>query len=207
MIKKILAVTFISSFAILSCNSNDKTETNSNNEAITKTIVEVADSTVIKKGKYIAMGTFKVLNSKLKSAIKAGGPVAGIGVCSSEAMKLTDSISKVYNVSLKRTSLKYRNKENAPTGSEKSILELWQTQIDAGNPIKSSIVRSDNGITFVAPIKLKQQCIVCHGNDNFVSQDVRLKIKEHYPTDLARNYKEGELRGAWVITFPKDYFR
>ena len=205
MTRKILVIAIVSSFAIISCNSNDNAKPISKDVA-SKSIIEVTDSIVIKKGKSIAMGTFKILNSKLKSAIKSGGPVAGIGVCSSEAMKLTDSISKVYNVSLKRTSLKYRNEKNAPTGSEKSILESWQIQMDTGNSIKPSIVRNDNGITFLAPIKLKQQCIVCHGSDDFVSPDVRLKIKEHYPTDLARNYKEGELRGAWVITFSKDYF-
>jgi len=207
MIKKILAIAIISTIAMTSCNNNDKAVIKNNKKVIEKTTVEVADSTVIKKGKSIAMSTFKILNSKLKYAIKSGGPVAGIGVCSSEAMKLTDSISKVYNVSLKRTSIKYRNEKNAPTDSEKSILELWQTQIDASKPIKPSIVRNDNVITFIAPIKLKQQCIVCHGSNDFVSPDVRQKIKEHYPTDLARNYKKGDLRGAWVITFPKDYFK
>ena len=206
MIRKILAIAIVSSFAIVSCNSNDEAKP-INKDVVSENTFKVADSTIIKKGKSIAMGTFKILNSKLKSAIKSGGPVAGIGVCSSEAIKLTDSISKVYNVSLKRTSLKYRNEKNAPTSSEKSILGLWQTQIDADNAIKPSIVRSDNGITFIAPIKLKQQCIVCHGSDDFVSPDVRLKIKVHYPTDLARNYKEGELRGAWIISFPKDYFK
>ncbi len=205
MIKKILTVAIISSFTMVSCNNNVETKNNSK-EVNTQKSLLVADSTIAKKGKSIAMGTFKILNYKLKSAIKLGGPIAGIDVCSSEAMKLTDSISKVYNVGLKRTSIKYRNEKNIPTDSEKSILEAWQTQIDGGNPIKPSITRNEGVITFVAPIKLKQQCIVCHGSDDFVSPDVRLKIKEHYPTDLARNYKEGDLRGAWVITFPKDYF-
>ncbi|MCK5782523.1 MAG: DUF3365 domain-containing protein [Flavobacteriales bacterium] len=201
MIKNILAIAFLSSSILMSCNSNDTKKADVKTETI-----NVADSTVIKEGKKIAMGTFKILGSKLKMAIKSGGPIAGIDVCSSEAMKLTDSLSNIYNLTLKRTSLKYRNEENAPNSSEKIILENWQTQLDGGNPIKPSITRNDGEITFVGPIKLKQQCIVCHGSDDFVTPDVRLKLKEHYPTDLARDYKEGDLRGAWVITFPKDYF-
>ena len=204
MMKNLLAVAFISSAILMSC-SNDETNKNTNSK---KEVVEVADSTVVKKGKSIAMGTFKILGSKLKSAIKKGGPVAGIDVCSSEAMKLTDSISKVYNVKLKRVSLKNRNENNAANNSEKLILDYWQTEIDNGKKIKPKVIRDENQeITFVAPIKIKQQCIVCHGSDDFVSPDVRLKLKEHYPNDKARDYNEGDLRGAWIITFPKDYFK
>ena len=204
MMKKLLTVAFISSAILMSCNNNE-TNKNTNNK---DKIVEVADSTVVKKGKSIAIGTFKILGSKLKSAIKKGGPIAGIDVCSSEAMKLTDSISKVYNVKLKRVSLKNRNENNAANNSERLILDYWQTEIDNGEKIKPKVVRGENQeITFVAPIKMKHQCIVCHGSDNFVSSDVRLKLKEHYPNDKARNYNEGDLRGAWVITFPKDYFK
>ena len=202
MIKNILVVAFLSSSILMSCNDTETKKTEVKTESIS-----IADSTVIKEGKKIAMGTFKILGSKLKKAIKSGGPIAGIDVCSSEAMKLTDSLSNVYGVTLKRTSLKFRNEENAPNSVEKKILENWQTQLDGGNPIKPSIKRNGDKITFVGPIKLKQQCIVCHGSDDFVSPDVRLKLKEHYPTDKARGYTEGDLRGAWVITFPKDYFK
>jgi len=203
MIQKILAITIFSSLMMISCNNGNE----STKKDVTEKTEAVADSVIIKKGKSIAMGTFKVLGGKLKAAIKSGGPVAGIDICSSEASKLTDSLSTVYNVTIKRTSLKYRNDNNAPKNSEKEILENWQKNIDAGNIIKPNIIRNKNNeITFVAPIKIKHQCIVCHGSDDYVSSDVRLKLKKHYPNDKARNYSEGDLRGAWVITFPKDYF-
>jgi len=204
MIKNLLAVAFVSSAILMSCNNNETTKKiNTDNSTL-----EIADSTVIKKGKSIAMGTFKTLGSKLKKAIKKGGPIAGIDVCSSQASKLTDSMSLAYNVKLKRVSLKNRNENNLANETEKAILDSWQTEIDNGNPIKPKVLRADNNeITFVAPIKVKHQCIVCHGTDDFVSPEVRLKLKEHYPNDKARNYNEGDLRGAWIITFPKDYFK
>jgi len=196
--KKTLTIALLLSIALMSCN-------NTNNN--TKSDSIVADSIVVKKGKSIAMGTFKILGSKLKSAIKKGGPVSGIDICSSEAIKLTDSISKANNIKLKRVSLKNRNNNNTANASEKSILDSWQTEMDNGTNIKPKVIRNSNEeITFVAPIKVKHQCIVCHGSDDFVTPEVRLKLKEHYPNDKARNYKEGDLRGAWVITFPKDYF-
>jgi hypothetical protein len=204
IMKNLLAVVLVSSAILMSCNNNETTK----NTKKDKSSVEVADSTVIRKGKSIAMGTFKTLGSKLKKAIKKGGPTTGIDVCSSQARKLTDSMSTAYNVKLKRVSLKNRNENNLANETEKSILESWQTEIDNGNPIKPKVLRADNNeITFVAPIKVKHQCIVCHGTDDFVSSEVRLKLKEHYPNDKARNYKKGDLRGAWVITFPKDYFK
>jgi len=204
IMKKLLSVAIICSAVLMSCSNNETTKNTKSDEKS----VKVEDSTVLKKGKSIAMGSAKTLGSKLKKAIKKGGPIAGISVCSSQATKLTDSLSQVYNVKIKRVSLKNRNENNLANKTEKNILESWQTKIDNGTPIKPKVLRTDNNeITFVAPIKVKHQCIVCHGTDDFVSPEVRLKLKEHYPNDKARNYNEGDLRGAWVITFPKDYFK
>ena len=206
MFTRLLTITVILSSLLVSC-SDDENKKDSTEKKLTEVKI-VSNEVVIKEGKSIAMGTFKILSSKLKSAIKSGGPVAGIDVCSSEAMKLTDSISKVYNVELKRISLKNRNPKNVATEKEAEILTLWEKDLLAGNQIKPKVLRNSNkDITFVAPIKLKHQCIVCHGGDEFVSPDVVLKLKEHYPNDKARGYNEGDLRGAWIITFPADYFK
>jgi len=199
---RLFTFVFMSSVMLMSCNNNE-TSNNTKSKAI-----EVADSTVVKEGKSIAMSSFKILSSKLKSAIKKGGPVAGIDICSSKAQKLTDSISLAKNVKLKRVSLKNRNENNIANKSEASILNSWQADLDNNKSIKPKIIRNNNQeITFVAPIKVKHQCIICHGTDDFVTPEIRLKLKEHYPNDKARNYSEGDLRGAWVITFPKDYFK
>ena len=202
MMMRLFTFVFMSSVMLMSCNNN---ETSNNTKDKT---IEVADSTVVKEGKSIAMSSFKILSSKLKSAIKKGGPVAGIDICSSKAQKLTDSISLAKNVKLKRVSLKNRNENNIANKSEASILNSWQADLDNNKSIKPKIIRNNNQeITFVAPIKVKHQCIICHGTDDFVTPEIRLKLKEHYPNDKARNYSEGDLRGAWVITFPKDYFK
>ncbi len=202
MMMRLFTFVFMSSVMLMSCNNN---ETSNNTKGKT---IEVADSTVVKEGKSIAMSSFKILSSKLKSAIKKGGPVAGIDICSSKAQKLTDSISLAKNVKLKRVSLKNRNENNIANKSEASILNSWQADLDNNKSIKPKIIRNNNQeITFVAPIKVKHQCIICHGTDDFVTPEIRLKLKEHYPNDKARNYSEGDLRGAWVITFPKDYFK
>ena len=202
MMIRFFTFVFMSSVMLMSCNNN---ETSNNTKDKT---IEVADSTVVKEGKSIAMSSFKILSSKLKSAIKKGGPVAGIDICSSKAQKLTDSISLAKNVKLKRVSLKNRNENNITNKSEASILNSWQADLNNNKSIKPKIIRNANQeITFVAPIKVKHQCIICHGTDDFVTPEIRLKLKEHYPNDKARNYSEGDLRGAWVITFPKDYFK
>ena len=207
MYKKIFVIAISFSAMLWSCDSDSQGEKKTEKDKKAVVDITIADSTVIKEGKKIAMGTFKILNSKLKSAIDIGGPISGIEVCSSEAMKLTDSIAKVYNIKLKRTSLKTRNQDNVPSKNEEIALNTWKAEVENGGKIKPQIIHSNNGeIQFIAPIKLKSQCITCHGSNDFVTAEIKAKLKIHYPEDKATGYKEGDLRGAWSIIFPKGYF-
>ena len=170
-------------------------------------ITAVSDNVALAEGKKIVMGTFKILGSKLKKAMQKGGAIEGIEVCSSEATTLTDSISKAYGIGLKRISQKNRNPNNSPSASEDKILSDWSIEINRGNKIKPTVLREGDDITVIAPIRIGSKCVVCHGDEKFVTPEVMEKIKHHYPEDKATGYKEKDLRGAWVITFPKDYFK
>jgi hypothetical protein len=44
-------------------------------------------------------------------------------------------------------------------------------------------------------------CLNCHGGDT-VAAPVEAKLKELYPTDQARGYSVGDIRGAFTITQP-----
>ena len=43
-------------------------------------------------------------------------------------------------------------------------------------------------------------CLSCHGEN--IPADVDAKLKELYPNDQARGFKEGQLRGAFTLAQP-----
>ncbi len=43
-------------------------------------------------------------------------------------------------------------------------------------------------------------CLSCHGET--VAPEVEQKLAELYPDDKARGYKEGDIRGAFVVVKP-----
>ncbi|MCK5781649.1 MAG: DUF3365 domain-containing protein [Flavobacteriales bacterium] len=192
-----------SSLFLFSCNDSSKESKKSE----VNTLSSIDNAIVIKKGKEIAMSSFKVLSGDLKAAMKKGGPIAGVEVCSSKAMILSDSLSDVYGVKIKRTSLKIRNNKNSANTEEKQILNKWESSISEGKKISPEVLKHDDGsVVFVAPIKLKSLCLTCHGTSETLTPDLKTEILKHYPKDAAIGYKENDLRGAWSITFPKGYF-
>ena len=201
MKKSIYSLVAVLSIVLLFSCSEDNTKKSDVKKSI------VADSIVVKEGKKIAMASFKVLKGELMSAINQGGPIAGVDICSSKAMTITDSLSAVYKVQIKRTSAKNRNPKNSPNDLEKEVLENWEKDIAQSTRIVPKVFHSDNGeVNFVAPIKMQTLCLTCHGEKEFINPDLNTMILEKYPDDMAHGYKEGQLRGAWSITFPKGYF-
>lgn len=43
-------------------------------------------------------------------------------------------------------------------------------------------------------------CVKCHGES--IEAEVEAKLKELYPNDQARGFKEGDLRGAFTLAAP-----
>lgn len=162
---------------------------------------------ILNEGKKIAQNSFKTLSSELKKAIKESGAVGGIKVCNTKAMPLTDSLSVFFGVEIKRTSLKIRNESNMPDSMESKVLNDWMADMSNSVALEPKILEKENDkIVFLSPIIMKPICLTCHGNRSQIPPVVKAKLMRYYPNDDAIEYKEGDLRGAWVITFPKDYF-
>jgi hypothetical protein len=144
------------------------------------------------------------LKGELQQAMKAGGPVKAIHVCHTQAEALTRQYSEKYGWQLKRTSLKTRNPENAPTPHEQEVLESWQTTFVPGKTDPNSLEELDtiefNGETkllYMKGIGVAEVCTLCHGET--VASDVEAALVKLYPEDQARGYKAGDLRGAFAI--------
>ena len=141
-----------------------------------------------------------MLSSNLQQAMVDGGIENALDYCNLKAMPLTDSLSKHYNVTIKRVSNKARNPLNQASENEQKILNNYLESIENRKPI---ISKNENANpTFYAPITTKGLCLNCHGivGETLLPENHE-KIKTLYPKDQATGYKIDELRGMWSIEF------
>jgi hypothetical protein len=180
---------------LFACDNSGKKVNGKTGETIVK-----ADVEYINDGKTIAETTFKVLSLNLQQAMAEGGVESALTYCNANAMPLTDSLSKHYNVVIKRVSDKARNPLNLPTANEQKIIDDYLANAENRKPV---LVKDEEGYpTFYAPIVAKSLCLSCHG---IVGESLlpvnHEKIKLLYPEDKAIGYNEGDLRGVWSIIF------
>ncbi len=202
MKKLIIVLLALGLFA--SCQENKKQE---QAKPVKKETVKPAfdEMAYKKKGKEIAMATFKAFKGHIQKIAGKDGLPAVVNFCNVQALKLTDSMANVYKVEIKRTSHKLRNPKNAPNTDEKAVINNYLQLQEEPKELIPVVMKDDEGfVHFYAPIKIKQECLKCHGK---MGQDLNEKvyktIKMKYPNDKAIGFREGELRGIWDIKFLK----
>lgn len=173
-------------------------------EATTQTSAPDFDHKAYKmKGMIIAKNTFKTFKSNIQTVAAKDGLPDVVNFCHDNAKKLTDSLGKVNNVVIKRTSHKLRNDKNEPDADSKAVLDNYLKMQKTKQTLEPVVKKGTDGyVHFYAPIKLKAECLKCHGTPGQdVSEEIYKLIKEKYPNDTATGFKEGELRGIWDIKF------
>lgn len=142
------------------------------------------------------------LKAALQTAMKAGGPMAAIPVCHTEAPKIAQEVSQKYGLEIHRTSLKPR--ATPPQPWEKTVLEQFEAEKKADKPIGQIVwhqtVEADGQkeLRLMKAIPTDEVCLTCHGTN--VAPAVLSKIKSLYPNDEATGYKLGDIRGAFSVT-------
>lgn len=139
------------------------------------------------------------LKNELETAVKSGGPINALEVCNVKAPVIAEEISWEQDVLVSRTSLKYRNPGNAPNDWQIDVLEDFEARKAAGAD-PSTLVYSEivnNEYRFMKAIPTAGLCLTCHGTD--ISPEVRAELARLYPQDKATGFKEGDLRGAFVV--------
>jgi len=210
MVKKTIygVLVFIGFLFVTSCSNNTKKQ-----EAVQEEKQEVKkdglsediNSDYLKKGMFIAKSSGKTLKARLTNAVDKGGIKNGINTCNDVAQKMMDSLSVVNSAKIKRTSLKLRNEKDKPDQEELAVLSAYSKNMNNGIKPKPQVKKLASGeIRFYAPILIEKVCLNCHGKigENIKPQNYDV-IKKHYPNDEAIDYKEGDLRGIWSITFNK----
>lgn len=178
-------------------NSNTPTESTNN--------VENNNDVFLKKGKQVAKATFKTLSENLQKAMKKGGVPNALEYCNLAAMPLVDSLSKVHDAEIRRTSLKVRNPKNKPTPQELEQLQAYEKQSLAGEKLNAVVKEIDpHTVAFYAPISIMPLCEKCHGEvgNALLEKDYEV-VQKLYPEDKAIGYVSGDLRGIWSVSFKK----
>ena len=162
--------------------------------------------------KQVAQQFVKQLGGHLKKEMKSNGPVQAIKVCKEIAPEIASQLSIENGWSITRVSNKVRNPSSGlPDRWESEVLAEFAALAAKGgdySTMKKSIIVDENGVLyyrFMKPIAInKPVCLKCHGDNEQVPEKVQAELAKQYPFDLARNYKEGELRGAISIKQPMD---
>ena len=144
------------------------------------------------------------LKPQLQQAMKSGGPVHAIEVCSEQAPAIAEGLSNSSGWKVKRVSLKARNSSNATADSwEKKVLEQFDQRQAAGETAEKMAYAEivDGKFRFMKAQGTEQVCLNCHAAE--IKPEVEAALKEKYPHDKARGYTLGQIRGAFSLT--KDF--
>jgi hypothetical protein len=147
------------------------------------------------------------LKEALQQAVQNGGPVNGIAVCHDKAGQIAADLAQKLGMLVGRTSLKIRNPDNAPDNWELAVLKQFEARKAQGESADKleffAIIDDDQGqktFRYMKAIPTASPCLACHGEN--ISPEVDVKLKEQYPNDKARGFREGDLRGAFTLAKP-----
>ncbi len=149
------------------------------------------------------------LGSTLKKQLSEGGPAAALQVCSEAAPRIANRISLERGWRVTRVGTRVRNPMlGTPDAWEQQVLQDFATRGAQGERFAEmahvEVVEEPAGryFRFMKPIATQSVCLLCHGTADAMAPDVASTLEQLYPHDRARDYHEGELRGAVSIKQP-----
>jgi len=150
------------------------------------------------RGAEITAAVGKTLVGTVQSQMAAGGVQQAINFCRLNALPITDSLSQIHGVSIKRTALKLRSYNNAPDSLERMVLNKY---VSSKN-YESQLMSTKSGAVYFEPIMLKGFCQTCHGiPGESMTLETDSIIKSIYHADAATGFAEGDFRGMWAVYF------
>lgn len=139
------------------------------------------------------------MQEELMSALAASGPAHALQVCQLNAPGI-EVAHGFDGWTIKRVSEKWRNVKNRPDTTELAILRKFEAATAQDNYLTSwSGPDSARVFNYYKKIMIRRVCLQCHGDLQTVDMDLWRKVKVAYPWDKATGYKEGDLRGMFVV--------
>jgi len=158
-----------------------------------------SDEALLTEARKVATTLPPKLIVALQDEIKKSGPEGAIPVCKDMAPKMAGEISQQTGWKIKRVSLKARNDARAiPDAWEKAALEDFDKRAAAGEaPGKlEKGEKVGNEYRFVKALPVQTLCLSCHGPAEQLSPAIKAALGQHYPSDRATGYSEGQIRGV-----------
>ena len=158
---------------------------------------------IFNEAKILLKETAKQYKNTLIQGLQQNNLKKALKYCNKEVEKL---VSKEYEkgFTIKRVSLRPRNKNNYPNLYEKEILEKFNKLSLKDNKYlaleHSEIIKDENNnnkFVYAKAIRIKEVCLNCHGSN--INNDLKKEIQKLYPDDKAINYKLNDIRGAFVM--------
>ena len=201
--KKSVILAFIFMLMFGCGGSAEKATTIQKPAATAEFITEGVPQEVIQKGNEAANKLQTALKTQLVAAIQENGLKGALDFCSENAQKLTNEVNLSYQgtVSIKRTTLRFRNEQNKPDKFEESALQrIQKSMADGGTPPDSLVQKiTQNGnvkYRYYKPLLVGVSCLGCHGDEKKMKPEVLENIRRTYPNGTATGYKKGDLRGV-----------
>lgn len=199
-----IAITILSGLVLLVGCSSDETEERLSAEqaALQDSLDRVAmDEDLIRTASARLISEFSdELQSRLAAAIQSNGPTGAITECRLIAPTVADSMSRE-GWSIRRITDKNRNPDNRATLAEKKIMAVFTDAVQPQRKFFGDWETEDSVTTYTyyKPIFVTKACLQCHGDLQTLAPGVYKTVKKHYPIDKATGYKEGDLRGMFVV--------
>jgi len=158
----------------------------------------------MKTGREAAGVLKKALMTQLQAALEAGGPANAVDVCKISALPITESSGANFEgVSVRRTTLRTRNPENAPDDLDKKVLARFAGSRPDNNP-GPVLEWNQTRLRYYEPLYIKELCLQCHGDPAAFSPDLRELLAASYPEDKATGYRAGDFRGLICVETPRE---
>lgn len=198
--KKVFVILSVWMLLVVSCGQEKPKQQNKESSSTT-----AATDSIRQRGIVIATEMQQALGGTVKRAVEDGGVDYALNYCNLHALPLTDSISSLHGVKIRRVTHKPRNPVNQANGEELSVIRKFQDAIQAGEAAAPVVTEHENGYTFYAPIIIQAPlCLKCHGEpEKEIAAEVFILINMLYPGDEATGFHLNELRGSWRIDFNK----
>lgn len=168
--------------------------------ATTETPESEEDLDYESRGRKYAMGTKQALGSKLLAAVQEFGAAGAVDFCNIQALPITDSMATHYGASIKRVSDRPRNPANQANAEELAYIEALKAAKSKGEELSPLISDKGQFVQAYYAIETNDMCLKCHGRkDAEIAADTWQTIAQRYPADKAFDYRNGEVRGLFVV--------
>ncbi len=138
---------------------------------------------------------------RLNALIQQGGPVEAVGLCATEAPRLSKEVAALNGLEIGRTSFRVRNPANAP--------RAWAARYVAAaagkkaDEVKPAVFDLGDRVGLLRPLAMLPACTRCHGPAAGLAPDVKDELARRYPRDQATGFAPGEVRGFFWVEVKK----